>query len=183
MATGIYRGVVRGGVVMLGGCLPVKTRPCFSATAARGENIGAAGSSARYSASSDCPLGRWQWSATARSYTQSRNARTSLRWIASIGTPPPHCSHLLTVEWYSLRVPRDRVLAPHILFHRGVEVRRHRSAPEPRVVVPMNLPVGRGVAFGVMRPPPPVEDGKEIDTFRTIPIACRRLNGLHRHTG
>src|SRR6185312_10037443 len=66
MATGIYRGVVRGGVVMLGGCLPVKTRPCFSATAAHGENIGAAGSSARYSASSDCPLGRWQWPGSCR---------------------------------------------------------------------------------------------------------------------
>jgi hypothetical protein len=50
-------------------------------------------------------------SITACSWTQSRNSRTSLRLSCSIGPPPPHRSHFLIVERYSLRVPRDRPLA------------------------------------------------------------------------
>src|SRR5262249_24245008 len=62
------------------------------------------------------------FSAKARSWTQSRNSRISLCCSASIGGPLPHCSHFRTVEWYSLRVPRDRVLARRWLSTASLKV-------------------------------------------------------------
>ena len=42
--------------------------------------------------------------------TQSRNSRMFFRRSCSTGIPPPHRSHFLRVERYSLRVARDRAL-------------------------------------------------------------------------
>ena len=44
-------------------------------------------------------------SAIARSYTQSRNSRISLRPSRSMGTPPPHDFHFASVVRYSACVP------------------------------------------------------------------------------
>ena len=51
-------------------------------------------------------------SATARSWTQSRNSRISFRPRFSISAPPPHSSHFLRVVWYSSRVPRAGLREP-----------------------------------------------------------------------